>query len=90
MENHTNNSRLRVAKARMKEVKAFYTMLGGFVILMPYLIFVNLKSTPDFHWFWFPIAGCGISILGYAIYLFGGKNWEQKKIRQIMNNQKSI
>lgn len=90
MENDLDKLRLKLAKARMEEIKAFYIMLTGCIVLIPYLIFINLKTNPDFHWFWFPVIGIGISILGYSIYLFAGKSWEERKIRQIMNNQKSI
>jgi len=90
METDFDKLRLKLAKARMKEIKAFYIMLTGCGILIPYFIFINLKTNPEFHWFWFPVIGFGISILGYSIYLFTGKNWEERKIRQIMNNQKSI
>lgn len=90
MENDLDKLRLKLAKARMQEIKAFYIMLTGCVILMPYLIFINLKTNPEFHWFWLPVIGFGISILGYSIYLFTGKSWEERKIKQLMNNQKSI
>ena len=90
MENDFDKLRLKLAKARMKEIKAFYIMLCGIVILVPYLIFINVKTTPILQWFWFPISGFGISILGYAIYLFTGKNWEENKIREIMNNQNNL
>lgn len=88
MENDTDKLRLKLAKARMKEIKAFYIMLCGIVILVPYLIYINMQTTPDLQWFWFPVIGFGISILGYSIYLFTGKNWEDKKIKELLNNQK--
>ena len=90
METDFEKLKLKLAKARMKEIKAFYIMLCGCLILMPYLIFINLKTNPEFHWFWFPIVGFGISILGYSIYLFTGKRWEENKIREIMNNQNNL
>lgn len=90
MENDFDKLRLKLAKARMKEIKTFYIMLTGCAILIPYLIFINLKTNPEFNWFWFPVIGFGISILGYSIYLFTGKSWEESKIKQLMNNQKSF
>jgi glycopeptide antibiotics resistance protein len=90
METDFEKLRLKLARTRMKERKAFYIMLAGCFVLMPYLIFINLKTNPEFHWFWFPLVGFGISILGYSIYLFAGKNWEEKKIREIINNQNNL
>ncbi|MGO4709827.1 2TM domain-containing protein [Chryseobacterium sp. 2TAF14] len=87
MENNLEKLQYKFAKSRMKEIKAFYIMLTGCILLSPYLIFINLKVNPEFNWFWFPLLGFGISILGYAFYLFTGKNWEKKKIKQLMEKE---
>ena len=87
MENNLEKLKYKRAKSRMEEIKAFYMMLGGCFLLMPYLIFINLKVNPELQWFWFPLFGFGISILGYALYLFAGKNWEEKKIKELMEEE---
>ncbi|TDX84534.1 2TM domain-containing protein [Epilithonimonas xixisoli] len=88
MENQMETRKYKRAKERMEEEKAFYIMLTGYFLLMPFLIFINLKTDPQTQWFWFPLIGCGLSVLGYGLYLFAGKSWEERKIRQIMNNKK--
>ena len=87
MENNLEKFKYKRAKSRMEEIKAFYMMLGGCFLLMPYLIFINLKVNPELQWFWFPLFGFGISILSYALYLFAGKNWEDKKIKELMEEE---
>lgn len=88
MENNLEKFKYKRAKSRMEEIKTFYVMLGGCFLLMPYLIFINMKVNPEFQWFWFPLFGFGISILGYALYLFAGKDWEEKKINELMEEER--
>jgi hypothetical protein len=89
MENNLENQQYKSAKSRMKEIKTFYIMLTGCFLLTPYLIFINMKINPELQWFWFPLLGFGVSILGYAFYLFTGKNWEEKKIKQLIEQERS-
>jgi hypothetical protein len=88
MENNLEKFKYKRAKSRMEEIKAFYMMLGGCFLLMPYLIFINMKVNPELQWFWFPLFGFGISILAYALYLFAGKDWEEKKIKELMKEER--
>lgn len=88
MESHFEKIQYNRAKSRMREIKSLYTMIGGCLILIPYLIFINLKTNPEFQWFWFPVAGFVISISGYAFYLFVGRDWEERKIRELMEEEK--
>ncbi|WP_326981516.1 2TM domain-containing protein [Chryseobacterium sp. MYb264] len=87
MENNLQKLKYRRAKRRMKEIKYFYFMLFGCVLLSPYLIFINLTKTPEFHWFWFPLSGFSVSLLSYAIYVFTGRKWENRKIQELMDHE---
>jgi len=89
MENLHENKSYKRAKERITELKSFYIMIVGYVLLVPFVYFLNIKTIPDYHWFWFPTIGCAISILGYSIYLFTGKNWEEKKIQELMKKEKT-
>lgn len=84
METLNENKSYNRAKERVTELKSFYIMIVGYVLLVPFLYFLNIKTTPDYHWFWFPTTCCTISILVYSIYLFAGKSWEEKKIQELM------
>ena len=54
MENNLEKLRFNSAKNRVEELRTFYIMLSGYVLLMPFLIFINMRTNPELHWFWFP------------------------------------
>ena len=73
------------AKDKVKKIKEFYGSLISYCVVIPVLIFINLK-TSDFQWFWFPMLGWGTGIIIHALQVFGfAKDWEEKKINEIMN-----
>ena len=78
------------AKERVERLKGFYGNLISYCIVIPILIIVNLSSPHPFQWFWFPLLGWGMGLTFHALETFGyGKNWEEQKIQQILNKNKS-
>jgi hypothetical protein len=76
------------AKKRVEELKGFYGNLISYCCVIPFLIFINLKFSPEFHWFWFSAAGWGFGLLMHAFKVFGySSNWEERKIKEILNKQ---
>lgn len=76
------------AKKRVEELKGFYGNLISYCCVIPILIFINLKFTPDFQWFWFSMAGWGFGLSMHAFKVFGySSNWEERKIQEILNKQ---
>lgn len=76
------------AQKRVKEIKGFYGNLISYCIVIPVLIIVNLTTTPDDIWFYFPMLGWGIGIAAHGMNVFAiGKKWEEKKIREILEKQ---
>lgn len=75
------------AKRRTQEIKSFYQMIIGYCLMVPFLIFINFQTSQDHLWFWYPTIGAGISIIGYGIYLFATKKWEQKQIKKIIEKE---
>ena len=83
------NSKYVRAVERVEKLKEFYQNLASYCLVIPFLIFINLRFSPGFHWFWFPIFGWGIGLTfhflevnNYNIFL--GKNWEERKIKEMM------
>jgi len=73
------------AVKRVKELKGFYGNLSSYCLIMPFLIYINLSTSPTYHWFWWPLSGWGLGVISHALKVFGiGKNWEEKKIRELM------
>jgi hypothetical protein len=82
-----NTSYLR-AKERVEKLKGFYGNLASYCLVIPILIIINLNSPHKFQWFWFPMLGWGLGLTFHAFETFGfGKNWEEKKIQEILNKQ---
>ena len=88
------NSKYVRAVKRVEKLKEFYQNLASYCIVIPFLIFINLRFSPGFYWFWFPMFGWGIGLTfhflevnNYTIFL--GKNWEEKKIEELMKKQQN-
>jgi hypothetical protein len=86
------NSKYVRAVERVQKLKEFYQNLASYCLVIPFLIFINLRFSPGFHWFWFPIFGWGIGLTfhflevnNYNIFL--GNDWEEKKIQKIMEEK---
>lgn len=85
----TENIAYERAVKRVKELKGFYGNLISYCIVIPFLVIINLLTSPGQLWFYWPMLGWGIGLLAHGMNVFAiGRNWEEKKIREIMNNQK--
>ncbi|ROI11668.1 2TM domain-containing protein [Epilithonimonas hominis] len=79
------------AVKRVKELKGFYGNLISYCIVIPFLVIINLLTSPGQLWFYWPMLGWGIGLLAHGMNVLAiGRNWEEKKIQEIMNNHKSI
>ena len=89
-QDYTREESYLKAQKRIKEIKGFYAHVMVTVLVIPFLIFINLQFVPQFHWFWFPIGGLGLSLVIHWIAVFGfsaiglGKDWEERKIKELM------
>ena len=78
------------AKKRVDELKGFYGNIIAYCVVIPFLIFVNYQTAWGYKWFWFPLFGWGLGIVIQAFSVFGyGSDWEERKIREIMNKDKN-
>ena len=87
------NSKYVKAVERVEKLKEFYQNLTSYCIVIPFLIFINLRFSPGFNWFWFPVFGWGMGLAfhflevnNYNIFL--GSNWEDRKIKEMMEADK--
>ncbi|WP_066225527.1 2TM domain-containing protein [Formosa haliotis] len=77
------------AKKRVEEIKGFYGNLVSYCVVIPFLIFINYKTSWGFQWFWFPMLGWGMGLIFHAFSVFGyGKTWEERKIQEILEKEK--
>lgn len=81
------------AKKRVEELKGFYGNIISYCCVIPFLVFINLKFSPGFQWFWFSALGWGFGVVMHAFKVFGySSDWEERKIREILekeNNKQS-
>lgn len=95
MNNSDTDSKYFRAKEKVAAVKEFYGKVFKYIIAI--LItgainyYLNEWSNP---WFLWVVFGVSISALIKAIKLFGydalmGKNWEQRKIEQLMKDEET-
>lgn len=88
----TERSRYEIARKRVEALKCFYTHLTIYLIFVVVFVWLNLTSS-NFPWAIFPIAGWGLGVLGHAsetfnYNIFFGKQWEERKIREMMNKDR--
>lgn len=76
------------AVKRVDELKGFYGNLISYCIFIPFLIFINLRTVPEYQWFWWPLFGWGIGVVSHAVKVFGiGSDWEERQIRNYMKKE---
>ncbi|GGH02788.1 histidine kinase [Polaribacter pacificus] len=101
MENKDKADKLIQAKKRVKELKSFYKHVAVYLVINGFFIgrriykdisygdsiidaFTEVSNYRFFFWW-----GIGLMIHGLNTYryLFFGKNWEQRKIKEVMEKQ---
>lgn len=87
------NSNYVKAVKRVEKLKIFYKKLVVYVIMIPVLVFINLRFSSGFHWFWFPLLGWGTGLFFKGLDAYGYdfllvRKWEEKKIKKIMKKDK--
>ncbi len=85
-----NNKYIR-AKKRVEELKGFYGNVVAYCVVIPFLIFINYRTSWDHKWFFYPMFGWGIGVVIQAFIVFGyGSDWEERKIREFMKNDNNL
>ncbi len=81
------------AIAHVKKMREFYNNLAVYCVVITGLAIFNFKTAPYHLWFLYPLFfwGLGLAIRGVKLFgpqLFLGKEWEERKIAEIMNEEK--
>lgn len=91
----TNNDfeRYKKAQKQVQEIKGFYGNLTSYVVVISVLVFINLRYSPKHLWFFYPMLGWGIGVFFHAmrvynLFPFFNKEWEEKKIKQFIEEEK--
>jgi 2TM domain len=83
----------RRARRRVREIRGLYLHVAVFVAVNILLHLINFVATPKVYWAFWPLVGWGIGLLahGLAAYRwmpFLGKDWEERKIRELMDKDR--
>ncbi|MES2810911.1 MAG: 2TM domain-containing protein [Bacteroidota bacterium] len=92
--NREEIERYERAKKHVENIKGFYGNFISYVLVILFLAFINLRYTPEHIWFYWPMLGWGVGVLFHGIKVFNwfpflSKDWEQKKIKQYMEEEKN-
>ena len=99
-ENYNPDERYNAAYKRVKRIKGFYVHAMVYVLVNIFIVSSNYdKNSFDsglfFRWETFSTAlFWGIGLLAHGLSVFGrniffGQNWEERKIQEFMNKDKS-
>ena len=88
-----NDEKYQKARKRVQELKKFYRNLVSFAVMNVILIIINLVMSPGSLWFYWVTVFWGIALLLHAskVFILKGKflgeEWEEKKIKEIMEKE---
>lgn len=77
---------VKIAHKKVKDKKSFFKNLHAFLTVTVFLFLINLIFSPDFWWFFFPLIGWAMAVIGHYLKVFGfpgfiGKDWEENQFQ---------
>ena len=99
-ENYNSDERYNAAYKRVKRIKGFYVHAMVYVLVNIFIVASNYDNSSFdyglfFRWETFSTAlFWGIGLLAHGLSVFGrnlffGQNWEERKIQEFMEKEKS-
>jgi Na+/melibiose symporter-like transporter len=88
------DERYKRAQARVHRLRGFYSNVITFVLVNLLLLVLNLLSNPHKLWFYWVTLIWGVVLIIQAINVFTirdrflGEEWEERKIRELMEKDK--
>ena len=90
----TQQQRYEQAHSRVRTIKGFYMHTTDYVVVKMTLLAINVLAG-GVWWFYWPLIGWGIGLGVHALAVFGfggggpwGRNWEEQKIREMMDQER--
>ena len=78
------------AKKRVEEIKGFYIHLGVFMVVNLGLFAINMLTSPDTLWFYWPLLGWGVGVAIHAFTLlaegrFLGRSGRRERCKSLFS-----
>ncbi len=96
--NYNEQKRLDLAKKRVKRIKGFYSHTLVYIVINLMIVVINVQDLePGESYFQYKnfftlfFWGIGLTVHGLSVFLpdfILGQNWEEKKIKEIMERDK--
>lgn len=85
--------RLKEARKRVKKIKEFYQHLVSYIIINIAVVLIDVVPDGELNWAYWVLFGWGIGVVFHAVDVYGdegfwGKQWEERKIMQLMGQGK--
>lgn len=90
----TEEEKYKRAQARVRKIKNFYSSVLTFVWVNILLLVINLLTSPHSLWFWWVtiIWAAVLVIQAIKTFIFHDRfldeDWEERKIRELMDKDK--
>jgi len=62
-----DTGRYNAAKLQVQRLRGFYIHLSIYLLVNALLLAIDLATTPDHLWFYWPLLGWGIGILAHGL-----------------------
>lgn len=92
--NYHEEQRYFQARKKVAAIKGFYGNLSAYIFVNIGFLILNLQTSPNELWFYWPMFGWGIGVIIHGMRVFNqmplfGKDWEAKKLKEFMEQEKN-
>jgi hypothetical protein len=82
------------AQKKVEDIKEFYANLFSYIVVNIGLAILNLLTSPEYLWFFWPLIGWGIGVAVHGMKVFNympflGADWEERKIKELMEKERN-
>jgi 2TM domain len=90
--NFTEEDRYYLAKKKVEQIKGFYGNLISYVVFNIFFLVINLLTSPNHLWFYWPLLWWGLGVFFHGMRVFGyspffNKDWEERKINEFIEKE---
>ena len=80
------------AKKRVEAIRGFYEHFVAYIIVNAGLFIIDLLTSPDSWWFYWPLVAWGVGLVFHAVSVFLsqgmlGRDWEERQIQKFMQRE---